>query len=804
MAAVKKVYLGDLKAMVGMSGPQTLYQTRLFEDRYQRTMPLEDRLQRTRPLEDRLQRARALEDRLQRMKPREETYQRTSPLEESYQRMRRLDERLQSKRSSPSPDRYQSKPSYGYTPLDERPYGTRYLEDKPLSLKPLDDRPSYSSSILDLDDRPYGLSRLDDRLYGTSRLGDRPYGTSTLDRPFRTSLLDGKSSISRILDDNTFRSSLMDDRPSSTLTLDDRLSWTKPLDERLYKSKYLDTRPLGLSLLGTSPPESSPLETSPLETKSPEAKSQTRALEARRQTSAAPPAPATNNPPAPPPQNMAAMDSTYLRNENLRTYDNILNHIGNTPLVKLNNIPKSFGLKCEVYAKCEFFNAGGSVKDRIALRMVEDAEKKGLITPGVSVLIEPTSGNTGIGLALCGAVKGYRSIIVMPEKMSNEKVDVLRALGAEIVRTPTSASWDSPESHISVAKRLEKEIPGAIILDQYKNPGNPMAHYEGTAEEILQQTNGNVDMFVAGAGTGGTITGTARKIKERLPDCKIVGVDPQGSILAVPEELNKTDVTQYEVEGIGYDFIPNVLDRDLVDTWIKSNDKDSLIMARRLIKEEGLLCGGSCGAAMHAAMVAAADLEAGQRCVVILPDSVRNYMTKHLSDKWMEERDFIKESEDEQNKYWWSGVRVSTLPLPAPLTVLPTIACQDAIAIMQREGYDQLPVVDQEGIIQGVVTLGSLMAKMVSGKIEGSSPVQQSLYSQFRKIKLNTTLGKLSRILDRDHFALVVHTQRLCLGSVDMDGTVIEKEVCIGIVTQIDLLTHITHHQKDTKIEAPE
>ncbi|XP_037796596.1 cystathionine beta-synthase-like [Penaeus monodon] len=512
---------------------------------------------------------------------------------------------------------------------------------------------------------------------------------------------------------------------------------------------------------------------------------------------------------------MSAMDYTYNRNENLRTHDNILAHIGNTPLVKLNNIPKTYGLKCDVYAKCEFFNAGGSVKDRIALRMVEDAERKGLITPGVSVLIEPTSGNTGIGLALCGAVKGYRCIIVMPEKMSNEKVDVLRALGAEIVRTPTSAAWDSPESHISVAKRLEKEIPGAIILDQYKNPANPMAHYEGTAEEILQQTGGNIDMLVAGAGTGGTITGIARKLKERIPDCKIVGVDPYGSILAQPEEMNKSDVSTYEVEGIGYDFIPNVLDRDLVDKWMKSNDKDSLIMARRLIKEEGLLCGGSCGAAMHSGMLAAQELEAGQRCVVVLPDSVRNYMTKHLSDKWMEERDFISEKEDTDNKHWWSNLKVSSLPLAAPLTVQPTIACEDAIAIMQREGYDQLPVVDHEGIIQGVVTLGSLMSKLVSSKVEGSSPVQQSLYSQFRKIKLDTTLGKLSRILDRDHFALIVHTQRLSpelqlvfsppshrgtgRGSLDMEQCVIEKEVCIGIVTQIDLLTHITRQQKDQK-----
>ena len=268
----------------------------------------------------------------------------------------------------------------------------------------------------------------------------------------------------------------------------------------------------------------------------------------------------------------------------------VLCNIGNTPLIRINKITKTEGVECDVLAKCEFFNAGGSVKDRIGLRMVEDAEKKGLLKPG-DTIIEPTSGNTGIGLALAGAVKGYRTIIVLPEKMSAEKVMVLRALGAEIVRTPTSATWDSPESHISVAQRLNKELPNSIILDQYRNAGNPLAHYDCTAEEIIEQCGGKVDMVVLGAGTGGTISGVGRKMKEKWPDCQIVGVDPEGSILAEPEELNKTDVTFYEVEGTGYDFIPTVLDRSIVDKWYKSNDKESLQMSRRLIREEGLLCG---------------------------------------------------------------------------------------------------------------------------------------------------------------------------------------------------------------------
>lgn len=320
----------------------------------------------------------------------------------------------------------------------------------------------------------------------------------------------------------------------------------------------------------------------------------------------------------------------------------ILENIGRTPLVRINAITKDEGIECEVLAKCEWFNAGGSVKDRIGLRMIEEAEKSGRIAPGAT-LIEPTSGNTGIGLALTAAVKGYRCIITLPEKMSKEKVDVLRALGAEIIRTPTEAAWDAPESHIGVAKKLEQELENAHILDQYANPANPGAHYEGTAEELLFQCDGKIDYLVATAGTGGTITGIAKKLKEKLPDLKVIGVDPFGSILAQPEELNKTEITSYAVEGIGYDFIPDVLQRQYIDEWVKSSDKPSFIMARRLIRQEGLLCGGSAGSAMAGAIeyIKQANIPAGKRVVVILADSVRNYMTKFLSDEWMIERGFM-------------------------------------------------------------------------------------------------------------------------------------------------------------------
>ncbi|XP_022104066.1 cystathionine beta-synthase-like isoform X1 [Acanthaster planci] len=470
---------------------------------------------------------------------------------------------------------------------------------------------------------------------------------------------------------------------------------------------------------------------------------------------------------------------------------NVLKMIGHTPLVRINNIGKSAGLKCELVAKCEFFNAGGSVKDRIGLRMVEEAERKGILKPGFT-LIEPTSGNTGIGLALAAAVKGYRCIIVMPEKMSNEKVYVLRALGAEIVRTPTSARFDSPESHISVAQRLNKEIPNSVILDQYRNEGNPLAHYDTTAQEIWDQCEGKVDMVVMGSGTGGTMTGIGRKLKHLNPDIKIVSFDPHGSTLEPPFfDKPTTPNVPYEVEGIGYDFIPTVLDHQVVDDWDKCDDKESFLMARRLIREEGLLCGGSCGAAVSIALRAAQSLTEGQRCVVILPDSVRNYMTKFLSDDWMVEKGFMDVEHEGHNpeKEWWWNLKVAVLKIDAPLTVLPTVTCQEGINIMKREGFDQLPVVGESGEVLGVVTLGSLMSHMIAGRVKPTTLVEGILYKQFKKVTLDSTLGQLSRILDHDHFVLVTHNQKLYSGEEGFTS----KEVIVGISTRIDLLNYITN-----------
>ncbi|KAI6149472.1 pyridoxal phosphate-dependent enzyme beta subunit [Pisolithus tinctorius] len=329
--------------------------------------------------------------------------------------------------------------------------------------------------------------------------------------------------------------------------------------------------------------------------------------------------------------------------------DSALDAIGNTPLVRLDRLAQEEGLKCNLLGKVEFLSVGGSVKDRIAKAMVLAAERDGILIPGRSVIIEPTSGNTGIGLAMTGAIKGYRVIITMPNRMSQEKEALLRALGAEVVRTPDDAPWDSPGSHIGVAKRLQQEIPCGVILDQYSNVNNPLAHEYTTGPEIIaavaatpstsaKPSSLKVDVFVAGAGTGGTITGVSHALKkEHNPECIVIGVDPIGSALASGGHPNDECPKPYVIEGIGYDFVPDVLSHNPadIDHWVKTSDNDAFQAVERLMKTEGLLVGGSSGSALSGAL-AWLKTEQGQKIaqteglnvVILLADGIRNYMSK--------------------------------------------------------------------------------------------------------------------------------------------------------------------------------
>ena len=429
-------------------------------------------------------------------------------------------------------------------------------------------------------------------------------------------------------------------------------------------------------------------------------------------------------------------------------HENILNAIGRTPLVKLHRVGAN--LECNLFGKCEFLNPGGSVKDRIGHRMVADAEKSGRIKPG-DTIIEPTSGNTGIGLALAGAVKGYRVIITMPEKMSREKQVVLEALGAEVIRTPTEAAFDAPESHIGVAKRLQKELPNAHILDQYSNLSNPNVHYETTAEEILEDLNGKVDMVVMSAGTGGTITGVARKLKERNPKCIIIGADPVGSILA-----GGSHIASYKVEGIGYDFIPDVLDRKIVDSWVKTNDRESFLLARRLIREEGLLCGGSSGATMFAALTAASSLKKGQNCVVLLADGVRNYMTKFIEDKWMRENQFNSSA---QNLEGTVAKMIANRPVPKLVTLEQADTAATAIKLMREKGISQIPVTN-EGRLVGMLSEEGILQYLASGQNASDSYVYSMMNRAFATAEESTPISALQDMLLRFGHAVVINPKR--------------------------------------------
>ncbi len=323
----------------------------------------------------------------------------------------------------------------------------------------------------------------------------------------------------------------------------------------------------------------------------------------------------------------------------MQTAENILEAIGNTPLVKLKKIPT--GTNATILAKLEFVNPAGSIKDRMALFIIDDAEQKGLLKPG-GVIVENSSGNTGAALAMIAAVKGYKCIITMPDKMSDEKKNLMKAYGAEVIVTPTDVPADSPESYYSVARRIARETPGAFYPDQYNNPRNIDAHYQTTGPEIWEQTDGKVDILVAGIGTGGTLSGAGRFLKEKNPNIKIIAVDPVGSVFYhyfKTGELPEPHV--YKVEGIGEDYLVQAVDFDIIDDIIQVNDKDSFLMARQLSREEGIFAGGSSGSAVWAALQVAQQLDKHRNIVVILPDSGSRYLSKIYNDDWMREHGFI-------------------------------------------------------------------------------------------------------------------------------------------------------------------
>jgi cystathionine beta-synthase len=368
----------------------------------------------------------------------------------------------------------------------------------------------------------------------------------------------------------------------------------------------------------------------------------------------------------------------------MQVMETVLDAMGNTPLVRLHRVTQ--GLRPTILAKLEMLNPGGSVKDRIGLRMIEAAERAGVLKPG-GTIVEPTSGNTGHGLAIAAAIKGYKCIFVMPDKMSQEKVALLRAYGAEVVITPTAVAPESPESYYRVADRLTEEIPGAFQPNQYFNQENPRAHYETTGPEIWEQTEGRIDVLVAGVGTGGTITGTARYLKEVKPDLLVVGADPEGSV------FSGDDVRPYLVEGIGEDFWPETFDPAMVDRYVRVSDRDSFRLARALTRQEGILCGGSCGTALFAALEVARDLDESTVVVVILPDTGRNYLSKLYSDTWLLQYGLLDRPELVRVEEVLTAKRGDT---PALVTVTAHEKVRQAVDRLQEFGISQAPVVREE------------------------------------------------------------------------------------------------------------